>query len=254
MNIVSRIASPLLTLSLLFPPSIFAQPSIEAQLRNSERSATQAMNQMQRAGTEFYLDAAKTKAVDLRDLSLNKKGTVKVYAVAPYDAELKTRVGIAESMKISNNGKLTLTIEILKNESKGLVSYPVRAIKTVTFADQDAATAKIKYTQTIKAALEIAKNQLELSKKSPNMVEKFASKMGEIFFPSANASAFGITGGIIAGLASAVLLLVGGKLVAEGRDNGGGFINISALFTLLGVLLIVGGVGLGILSYQSFRK
>ena len=239
MKIITKVVTPLLSLSLLLPPSVFAtgNDDIRGQMRQADRAATQALNELQHAGTEFYLDAQKKKPVDPRELmNHSNNGSFKVYAVSPYDRELNARVSFSQSFKITEDGKLRLTIEILKNEAHNMVSYPVRAVKTVTVYGNDANTTNIETSRSIQAALNIAKNQMTLSANRANTLEKFASKALNLFFPSANAGIMSFAKNVIMVTAGIIMVRTGFHFLSED-----GKAEISGIQYILGFMIIVMG-------------
>jgi len=251
MNKLTKLTSPLLILNLLLPPSVFASDTNNHRPNpaKAQKAAASALNDLQRAGTEFYTDAAKKHPLNMMDLRLNSKGAAKLYAVTPYDRELNGSVGVAETIQANQDGSLKLTVEILKNESKGLTSFPVRALKSVNITSQDASDAKIKLSRAIQAALSVAKNQMSLGMKNKSAIEKLFAKISESLMPSANAGTLRIIGGVIMGIFAIAMIVGGVGLVVEGA-KGGGFINIGGFFEVLGVAIIAGGVGLGYMSYD----
>jgi len=235
MKIITKVVTPLLSLSLLLPPSVFANTNdeIRGQMHQADRAATQALNELQHAGTEFYLDAQKKKPVDPRELISNSKNAAfKIYAVAPFDRELNTRVAFAQSFKITEDGKLRLTVEILKNEARSMSSYPVRAIKTVTVYGNDANTAKAETARAIQAALNIAKNQMSLSANRTSGLQMFASKALNLFFPSANAGILSFTKNVIMVAAGIILVRSGFHFLSHESEG---------IEYFLGFLIIVMG-------------
>jgi hypothetical protein len=252
MKTLTKLTSSLLILNLLLPPSVFAQGSKERSIdiNKAQKAAATALNDLQRAGTEFYTDAAKKHPLNLMDLRLNQKGATKIYAVTPYDRELRSSVGVSQTIQATQDGNLKLTLEILKNESKGLTSFPVRALKTITLDTKNTADSKIKLNRTIQAALAVAKNQMSLGKKNNSAIEKLFAKIADSLIPSANAGTLKIIGGVIVGIFAIAMIVGGIALVVETAGSSGGYINFGPFFVMLGVGIAVGGLGLGYVSYD----
>jgi hypothetical protein len=211
MKLIKKTMSAIVIINLILPVGSFAQSaaSISNQANEANQLANHAFQELQHAGTEFYLDSTKQKQINPRDFLNGKRMTTKIYAVSPYDHALKNRIAFSESFQITQKGELKITIEILKNEAKTLKSYPIRAIKTVTLYGNNADTAKAKTAQAIRSALSIARNQMTISSKKSGSMELFAAKTMEMIFPSAHAGLISIIGNVIMVAAGAILIKTG---------------------------------------------
>jgi len=253
----SRLTSLLAILNLALPLNTFADgvDRLQVELKKSERKASSTLIQLQRSGTEFYSDRTKQKAIDLRDLQPNAEGRIKIFALTPYDSELKTSVGISESVQINSDGTIKLTLEILKNEPKELKQFPIRAIKSVTFNTKDASATRIKFTQTIQAAMSIAKNQLLTKKTKENSLQKFASKISETLVPSANANAMSVAAGTIAATGAVLMIASGSYLLKIAYKEGNPVLmSRNGALKIVGIILVASGVGLAYNSYELFSQ
>lgn len=215
MKLIKKTMSSLVIINLILPIGSFAQtnvqtnPSISKQANHANQLANHAFQELQHAGTEFYLDSTKQRPINPRDLFAGKKMSAKLYAVSPYDHALKTRVAFSEQYQVTQNGELKLTIEILRNESKSLKPYPIRAIKTVTLYGNNPDTAKLKTAQAIRSALSIAQGQMTVSSNHKNILQHLANQTLNLFFPSAHAGIFSIIGNVIMVAAGAILIKTG---------------------------------------------
>jgi hypothetical protein len=240
MNIINQLLSPILIISLTLPVSGFAQSNANHrdQAQQANRYANQTIQELQHQGTEFYLDAAKKQPINPRDLISLKGNAIKLFAVAPYDRALNARIAFSQTLRITEDGNMKLTVEILKNESSGLKAYPIRAIKTVTIYGNNASTAKIETSRAIQAALKIAQNQMSTAAMKKSTMENLASKIMESVFPSAHAGFFSVISHLIMVVAGVIMIKFGFQFLTQ--ENKGNY----------EVVQFIGGIAIMIMGFK----
>ena len=238
---------------VLQPVAEASQPQdIRDQARKANQTALTSIQEMEKAGTEFFLDASKKKQVNPRDLFIHRNGAMKVYVLAPFDRELNTRVGFAQTFKSTDDGKLKLTIEVLRNSSHKMTSYPVRALKTVTLFGDNADQMKIETTRAIQAAMQIAKNQMDLSMKKASLLNRFANSALNLFLPSAQAGIISFTSNIIMAAAGVILIRTAFRMFEyEAKGCNGCVFDPDFVKNVIGVVLMVMGFKLAVTGIKG---
>ena len=256
MNILKNTTLAILAISFAFPASVFAnQDTPEEQLRKAMGTAQSTFNELQQAGTEFYLDRSKKQKVDLSDLKINRNGSIKIYAVTPFDPELRTRLGLYQSLRIDQNGQVGITLEVLKDGGNALSSFPVRAIKSVKINGKDAKSIRIQFTQTIQAAVSIAKNQIQLGRKSESKVNSLFARLMNVLIPESNAGVMNVIGGTIVGIYAVLTFALAAFVLQLIIKNWNDWIyGRNYVVGIFSVATMVGSVLCGIFAYGQFKK